>query len=79
MAAALMMLAIHKDMQQKAYEEVKSFFEASSEKITLNDVSNLPYVEMVLKETMRLFPAASIVGRVSTGTVELGEKTFKCV
>ena len=74
MAAALMMLAIHKDFQQKAYDEVKRFFEESSEEITLKNVSNLPYVEMVLKETMRLFPAASIVGRVSTGQVEMGKE-----
>lgn len=68
-----MMLAMHKNVQKKAYEEVKSFFESCDDEVTLKDVNNLPYLEMTLKETMRLFPAASMVGRNSTGTVQLGE------
>ena len=74
-SAALMMLAIHKSVQQKAYEEVKAVFESCNGEFTLDDVNNLPYLEMVLKETMRLYPAASMVGRQTTGPVEMGKKS----
>jgi Cytochrome P450 len=71
-AAALMMLAMHKNIQEKAFNDTKSFFESFDDEMTLQDLNNLPYIEMVLKETMRLFPAASMVGRYSTGSVQLG-------
>jgi cytochrome P450 len=71
-----MMLAMHPNVQQKAYEEVKQFFESCHDEVTLNDVTNLPYLEIVVKETMRLFPAASMVGRQTTGTVKMGKGTF---
>lgn len=71
-----MMLAMHKNIQEKAHEEAISFFEGCNGGMNFQDVNNLPYLEMVLKETMRLFPPASMVGRYSTGTVELGCKDF---
>lgn len=70
-----MLLAMHKNIQEKAFDEVKSFFENCNEEVTLTDVNNnLTYLEMVMKETMRLFPAASMVGRYSTGSVHLGRR-----
>lgn len=69
-----MMFAMHKNVQQKAHEEVKSFFKKCDGTIYLEDVNDhLTYLEMALKETMRLFPAGSILGRYSTGEVQLGE------
>ena len=71
-----MMIAMHKDVQQKAFEEVSKFFEDGYGEFTLNDVNNLPYVEMILKETMRLYPAAAMIGRQTTGSVEIGIKVY---
>jgi cytochrome P450 len=68
-----MMLAMHKNVQQKAYEEVEMFFENSRENIALRDINNLQYIELLLKETMRLFPPAATPSRYSTGNVQLGE------
>lgn len=72
----MMMIAMHKDVQQKAFEEVSKFFEDGSGEFTLDDVNNLPYVEMVLKETMRLYPAASMIGRQTTGPVQIGKYIY---
>lgn len=66
---------MHKNVQEKAFEEVKSFFDSCNGEVTLKDVDNLPYVEMILKETMRLYPAGTMVGRFSSGSVNLG-KTY---
>lgn len=74
-----MMLAMHKDVQQKAYEEVLKVFEGCNNDVTFSDVNDLSYLELVLKETMRLFPAAPMVGRFTTGTVEMGKEASKYV
>jgi cytochrome P450 len=74
-----MMLAIHQEVQQKVYEEVKTFFDSCCDEPTSKDVDNLPYLEMVVKETMRLFPAASMVGRQTTGPVKMGKSTSKLI
>jgi cytochrome P450 len=39
---------------------------------TVNQISSLPLLERVIKESMRLFPPASALGRYSTDTYELG-------
>lgn len=66
------MLAMHKKVQTKAFSEVKTFFSGLRDEISFQDTSKLEYVEMVLKETMRLFPAGSMLGRKTSGDVKLG-------
>ncbi|GAC1378085.1 MAG: cytochrome P450 [Ktedonobacteraceae bacterium] len=43
---------------------------------TLSDLPNLPYTEWVLKESMRLYPPAWIIGRHALERFELGGYTF---
>jgi cytochrome P450 len=69
-----MMLAMHKEVQEKAFEEAKTVIEGLRGPMTLDDVSKLPYIEMVIKESMRLFPAESVIGRETSGDVHLGLK-----
>jgi cytochrome P450 len=68
-----MMIAMHKNVQEKAFQEVESFFESCGDDMTLNDVGNLPYLDWIMKETMRLFPPVPFPVRSSTGNVELGK------
>lgn len=72
-SSALMMLAMHHDVQEKASREVESFFESCGDEMSLNDVGNLSYLDMIMKETMRLFPPVFNPSRNSTGNVELGK------
>lgn len=67
---------MHKEVQRKAFEQVKIFFESSDESfLTFSDISKLNFIEMIVKETMRLFPPGSMLGRLTTGKVELGLTT----
>lgn len=72
------MLAMHKDVQNKAFAEIRNCFVTANNPIDLNAVNNLPYLEMVIKETMRLFPSASIVGRYTSDKVYLGIRDEDC-
>ncbi|GLG92381.1 Cytochrome P450 9e2, partial [Gryllus bimaculatus] len=60
----IFLLAQHPDVQEKIYEELKSFFD-TSKPITPNisDHSELKYLEMVIKESLRLYPPVPIILR----------------
>ncbi len=49
------MLAQHPDVATRVYEEVVSVCGASGE-VTWDHIHELEYTEMVVKETMRMFP-----------------------
>lgn len=55
---ALLMLAMHPEIQERVYQELQSVFTEQNEDISLEHLNQTPYLDMVIKETMRLFPAA---------------------
>lgn len=61
---ALLMLAMHPDMQEKLYSELHSVYNSQDEETTFDMLHKLPLLECCLKETLRMFPAASLIGRV---------------
>lgn len=63
LAFALHLLATHPDVQEKVVAEVQSALGGGTP--TAADLGLLPYTAMVVKEAMRLYPAAPIVGRRS--------------
>lgn len=73
-SAALVMLAMHKDVQEKVFEEVQNVIGAKD--VEESDLHRLHYLEMVLKESMRLFPVLPIHARVATEDVELEKYTI---
>ncbi|XP_036318900.1 probable cytochrome P450 313a4 [Rhagoletis pomonella] len=61
--SALLMLAMHPSVQERLYEEILNVF---SEKVFYMDyehVANMPYLDMVVNETLRLMPPIPIIGR----------------
>lgn len=60
---AVLMLAMHPDVQEKIYNEVKSIVDNSDGNLTYDDIPKLTYTDMVLKETLRLFPSIPITAR----------------
>lgn len=49
-------------VQEKLYEELKEAFD-NPDKFTMAELNNLPYCDLVLKETLRLFPPVPFIGR----------------
>jgi cytochrome P450 len=64
------LLAQNPDIEAKLHHEIDTVLEGSVP--TLADLRRLPYSEMVIKESMRLFPPAYFFGRVASEDVQLG-------
>ncbi|MFE9258783.1 cytochrome P450 [Streptomyces sp. NPDC006879] len=73
MAFALHLLAGHPKEQELARQEVESVL--AGRVPTAADLDRLPYLTQVLKESMRLYPAAPIIGRRSVEAREIGGMT----
>ncbi|KAL9697741.1 hypothetical protein quinque_001182 [Culex quinquefasciatus] len=70
----MLMLAIHQDVQERVYQEIMQACPAKDQFVSQEDVGMLTYTEMVCKETMRLFPIAPLIGRVTTQEIKLDDK-----
>lgn len=69
-STVLLMLAMHKNIQEKVVDELKTSINDSIDFDTLNQ---LPYLEMVIKETMRLFPVAAFTLRTTSEDFEVSK------
>ncbi|KAL7038858.1 hypothetical protein ACKWTF_009717 [Chironomus riparius] len=67
----LLLLAIDTDIQEKVYGEI---IEVSN--INYDSLTKLSYLEMVIKESMRLLPAIPLVGRETQEEMQIGDLTF---
>ena len=63
------LLSKHPDIEKKLHEEIDEVL--GSRTPSFADVAHLPYTEMVLMESMRLYPPAWAIGRLSTVDCEI--------
>jgi cytochrome P450 family 4 len=56
-------LAKHPEVQQKVFEEIEAVFKDSDKTLMMNDLNNLDYLDLVIKESLRLFPPVPFLGR----------------
>jgi cytochrome P450 family 4 len=72
-------LAKYPEVQQKVYDEAYMIFKDDlnpNRDLLEEDVNNLPYMEAVIKETLRMFPPVPFVGRKLDSEITVGELTF---
>ncbi|XP_055605427.1 probable cytochrome P450 313a4 [Uranotaenia lowii] len=68
----LLMVAIYQDVQERLHQEIQSVCPLNPEEnITQQHLANMPYLEMVLKEVLRLFPITVGTGRFVTDDINL--------
>lgn len=70
----LLLLAEHPEVDAKLFAEVQKVVGERSAK--LEDVAALTYTDAVLKESMRVYPPAHIIGREATREIKLGRWTI---
>jgi cytochrome P450 len=73
MSSILLMLAMHPEIQNQVYEEIILCINDDDDDITPENISKLETLDLVIKETMRLFPVAPIIGREISEDLQLDE------
>lgn len=62
---------MHQDVQENVIEEINSIFPSFNDEINIDVINNLKYLDLVIRESMRLFPIAPIIGRKLTSDLKL--------
>src|SRR5260221_5795200 len=70
LAWAWYLLSQHPEIETKLHAELDSVL--GGRLPTLKDLGQLPYLDMIIKETMRLYPPIPIIGRMATEDIEVG-------
>ncbi|CAB3256532.1 unnamed protein product [Arctia plantaginis] len=70
-----LLLANHKDIQDKIVSELKEIFGDSKRAITMGDLSKMKYMECCIKESLRLYPPVHFISRNLTEATVLSNYT----
>lgn len=73
---AFLMLAMHPEIQEQVYQELKSVFAQQNEDVSQEHLNQMPYLDLVLKETLRLFPAAPYPIRKASDDIPIDSCTI---
>ncbi|XP_022175937.1 cytochrome P450 4C1-like [Myzus persicae] len=72
----LLMLAIHQDIQNKVYDEIYDIFGEGDQIVTVEDTRRLVYLEQVIKETLRLYPAGPLILRETQEDLKISSNDY---
>lgn len=72
------MLAMFPDVQERCYAEIRRVYGTTQPAggSTLHQIGQLDYLEMVIRETMRLLPVGPYLGRICTADTALSNCTM---
>jgi cytochrome P450 len=70
------MLAMHHDVQEKVFEEIESVIGTYDGLLDIETLNKLTYLEMCIKESLRLFPVVPAVVRECTAEVQVENQTL---
>lgn len=70
-AFVAVMLALHPEYQEKVYQEILTVMPDKDAELTQSDLEKLEFMDLCIRETLRLFPTAPIIGRVASKPIKL--------
>lgn len=77
MSFCLYTFSMYPEVQQKCVEELRDIFgEDRARMATSEDMAQMKYLEMVIKETLRMYPSVPMLARTVTQEVEYGGVKF---
>ncbi|XP_025266590.1 cytochrome P450 4C1-like isoform X1 [Camponotus floridanus] len=68
---ALLLLAEHKDVQERVRVEVNTMMQENGGKLTMKSLQNLSYLDRCLREALRLYPSVFLISRNTAEDVKL--------
>ncbi|XP_031767124.2 cytochrome P450 4C1-like [Galleria mellonella] len=71
-----LLLANHQDVQEKVYKEIQSIFGDSTRIATTSDLTQMKYLELCIKESLRLYPPIHFVARILNDQIKLSNYTI---
>ncbi|XP_047999525.1 cytochrome P450 4C1-like isoform X2 [Leguminivora glycinivorella] len=69
----LLMMAYHPECQEKLYKEIKEVMGDEDRPVTDEDIKRMPYLDMVFKEVIRLFPIGPMMQRTVIEDIDIGD------
>ncbi|KAK7861806.1 hypothetical protein R5R35_000574 [Gryllus longicercus] len=72
----LFLLGNHPEVQERVFEEQAAIFQNSDRVPTMQDLTEMKYLERVIKESLRLYPSVPFFMRSLVEDIQLGEYTF---
>lgn len=76
LANTLLLLAMNPNAQNTLYDELKSVSKSFQEHVSEETITQMPYLDLVIKETLRLMPLIFILTRVVTKSLKLKKYTL---
>ncbi|CRK91004.1 CLUMA_CG004692, isoform A [Clunio marinus] len=77
LAMAVVILALHPEVQEKLHDELKNVFESPNEEVNEENLPQLTYLDLVVKEILRYWPPVSVIIRYTSDEVQIGEFVHK--
>ncbi|XP_038217439.1 cytochrome P450 4C1-like [Zerene cesonia] len=72
----LLMMAFHPESQETLYKEIHEVIGDKDKEITEEDFKKMPYLDMVYKEVLRLFPIGAIIQRTIQEDITISSCTI---
>lgn len=72
----LFLLGNNPEHQEKVHEELEEVFKDSETPASIKELSQLKYLDRVIKETLRLYPSVPIITRKLADEVKMGDYTL---
>ncbi|GJQ66167.1 hypothetical protein Trydic_g4227 [Trypoxylus dichotomus] len=71
----IFLLGLHLDIQQQAFEEVSRVL-LDDKSLEFSDLSELKYLERVIKESLRLYPSVGMISRLAAHDIKIDNYTI---
>ncbi|CAD6995520.1 unnamed protein product [Ceratitis capitata] len=72
----LIMLAMHPNVQEKLYVELIQVMPENNISLEYKHLKHCPYMDMVIKETLRLMPSIPVIGREAANEIQVNGINF---
>ncbi|XP_064071914.1 uncharacterized protein LOC113394864 [Vanessa tameamea] len=79
MTFALYELALHPDIQDRLVQEIKEHYQKNNGILNINSIQNMTYMDMVVSETLRLWPPVAALDRACVKDYNMGKPNNEAV